>query len=83
MAEIVEDLDAELTSIDSLVDDYEQTVADAKLVALDTLDNVEDDTAWAVPVIVALALAFALAQAAPIWLGLRLRSGADLIDTRP
>lgn len=79
-AEAIEELDADLDRTTTLVDDYERTLQDAELVATDALDRIEGGADWAVPLVIALAVAFALTQAVPIWLGIRLRSGADLVE---
>ena len=81
-AAAIEELDADLDRTTTLVDDYERTLDEAELVATDALDRVEGGADWAVPLVMALAVAFALTQAVPIWLGRRLRAGDDLVEPR-
>lgn len=85
-AEAIEQLDTDLGETQALVDDYERTLDDAEQVAVDALDSVEGTADWAVPIVIALALAFALSQAAPIWLGVQLRrrpAGTPLTGASP
>lgn len=79
VADTIEEVDADLVRTEALVAAYEVTLADAREVAVDALDDVEGGADWAVPIIVALAVVYALGQSATIWLGLRLRRGADLV----
>lgn len=68
VADAIEQLDADL-AVDDLIADYEATLAEARRVAVGSLDNVDTGSDWLVAAVIMMAIVFGLGQAGMIWLG--------------
>lgn len=75
VADAIEQLDADL-AVDDLIADYEATLAEARRVAVGSLDNVDTGSDWLVAAVIMMAIVFGLGQAGMIWLGRHLSAAS-------
>lgn len=68
VADAIEQFDEDL-QVEDLIAEYEATLADAREVAIDSLDNVDSGSNWLVAAVVVMAVVFGLGQAGMAALG--------------
>lgn len=75
VADAIEQFDRDL-QVDDLIAEYERTLADARRVAVESLDNVDSGSDWLVTAVILMAVVFGLGQAGMIGLGRHLATTA-------